>query len=374
MSNFKETGKMLKGVDDLFIWNSLSPRIGIAYQLTADQKTLFKASFGRYYVYPYIANWEWPGVNCPDFYTYWWNGSDWELVDVLSGDLTFTMDPNIKNPYYDQLSVGLERELAANFSLGATYIYKSGKDTFGYEDRGGVYEQVTRVSNDNGQTYQVWDLVGGERDHWLTNPEGWGQTYHAVIVEFNKRYANNWLMNASVVWSKAEGLNLASRSSGSYGMSQSLTWYTNKFGADPNDLINANGPLNLDKRWMVKASFGYNFPWDILFSANYLYQSGRPTLKSVRIPDLNQPFQVIIQAEPKGEDRYDDQHLLNLRLEKTFNLYKTARLSLIGDVFNLLNDDTVTRWRSVDVWRDTYQVPAWIPYPRRFQFGAKFQF
>jgi hypothetical protein len=181
-------------------------------------------------------------------------------------------------------------------------------------------------------------------------------------------------MNASVVWSKAEGLNLASRSTGSYGMSQSLTWYTQKFGADPNDLINADGPLNLDKRWMVKVSLGYNFPWDILFSANYLYQSGRPTLKSVRIPDLDQPYQVIIQSEPKGAERYDDQHLLNLRLEKTFNLYKTARLSVIGDIFNLLNDDTVTRWRSVDVWRDTYRVPSWIPYPRRFQLGVKFQF
>jgi hypothetical protein len=374
MSDFEETGEMGKGIDKLFVWNSFSPRIGLAYQLTSDQKTLFKASYGRYYVYPYIANWEWPGVNAPDFYTYWWNGSDWELIDVLSGAATFTMDPNIKNPYYDQFSVGLERELAANFSLGVTYIYKRGEDNFGYEDRGGVYEQVTRVSPDNGQSYQVWNLVGGERDHWLTNPEGFGQEYNAVIVEFNKRYSNNWLMNASVTWSKADGLNLSARSTGGYGMSQSLAWYTGKFGSDPNDLINARGPLNLDKRWLVKVSLGYNFPWNILLSANYLYQSGRPTLKSARIFDLNQPFQVIIQAEPKGEERFADQHLLNLRLEKTFNLYKTLRLSVMGDVFNVLNADTVTAWESSSVWRENYQVPSVIPYPTRFQLGVKLQF
>jgi outer membrane receptor protein involved in Fe transport len=376
MSNFKETGQTGKSVDDLFTWNSLAPRVGIAYQLTADQKTLFKASYGRYYVYPYIANWEWPGVNAPTKYTYLYNWDilDWELVDVLPGTAQFTMDPNIKNPYYDQFSVGLERELAANFSIAATYIYKEGKENFGYEDRGRVFEQVTRVSEDNGQAYQAWNWVGGENDYWLTNPDGWGQTYNAVMVEFNKRYANNWLFNASVVWSKAEGLILSSRATGSYGMSQSLTWYTGQFGTDPNDLINARGPLNLDKRWMVKASFGYNFPWDILFSANYLYTSGRPTLKQVRIADLNQPYQVIIQADPKGEERFDDQHLLNFRLEKTFNLYKTARLSIIGDLFNVLNDATVTRWQSSSVWRDTYQLPSWIPYPRRFQLGVKFLF
>jgi hypothetical protein len=72
--------------------------------------------------------------------------------------------------------------------------------------------------------------------------------------------------------------------------------------------------------------------------------------------------------------RFEDQHLLNLRLEKTFNLYKTARLSVMGDVLNLFNADTVTQWRSYSVWRDTYALPAWIPYPRRFQLGVKFQF
>ena len=374
MSNFEETGETGIGIDDLIVWSSFSPRIGLAFQLTSDQKTLLKASFGRYYVYPYIANWEWPGPNAPTFYTYWWNGEDWELVYELPGEAGYAMDPEIKNPYYDQFSLGLTRELAANLSMGATYIYKNGKDPFGYEDRGSTYEQVTRVSEDNGQTYQAWNWVGGDFDYWLTNPDGWGQTYHGVILELNKRYANNWLMNASVTWSKAEGLNLSSRSTGSYGMSQSLVWYTGQYGADPNDLINAKGPLNLDKRWMVKVSVGYNFPFDVLFSANYLYQSGRPTHKVDRIPDLNQPGTISIQAEPKGLERFDDQHLLNLRVEKSFNLYKTARLSVMGDVFNLLNDDTVTRWRSYSVWRDTYQVPLWIPYPRRFQLGVKFQF
>lgn len=374
MHNFEETGKKGKGIDDLIIWNSFSPRIGIAYQLTADRKTLFKASYGRYYVYPYIANWEWPGPNAPDKYIYYWDGKQYVLSYILPTEAGYTMDPKIKNPYYDQFSAGLEREVMANFSLSATFIYKKGKDVFGYEDRGGKYEKVTKVSPDNGKTYEVWNWVGGEFDYWLTNPKGWGQTYKGIVFEINKRYANNWLLNASVTWSKAEGLNLSSRATGGYGMSQSLVWYTGQYGADPNDLINAKGPLNLDKNWLVKFSFGYNLPGDILFSFNYLFQTGRPTLKFVRIRGLNQPYSVRIQAEPKGKERFDSQHLFNLRAEKTFNLYKTAKLSAFVDIFNLLNDDTVTRYRSYNVWSASYKEPMWIPYPRRAQVGLKFQF
>jgi len=376
MSNFKETGKMGKGQDDIIIWNSFSPRVGIAYQLTADQKTLFKASYGRYYVYAYMANWEWPGVNAPPLYIYTWNGADWELVDVVPTEARFTMDPKIKHPYTDQFSIGIEREILPNLSVGLTGIYKTSADMFGVEDRGATYEQVERVSPDNGQTYLVWNQVSGPETnaYWLTNPKGWEQKYRGLIFTLDKRYANRWMMNASVTWSKADGLNMSSRSSGGYGMSQTLTWYTGNFGEDPNDLINAKGPLNLDKRWLIKLSLGYNLPLDILVSFNYLYQSGRPTLKNVRIPDLNQPFVVRIQAEPKGKERFEDQHLLNLRVEKAFTLHKTAKLRFMVDIFNLLNNATVTRWRSSDVWRATYQQVSAIPYPRRAQVGVKFEF
>ncbi len=47
-----------------------------------------------------------------------------------------------------------KRQFGSDLALRATFIYKNGKDVFGYEDRGGKYELVTRVSPDNGQTYQ----------------------------------------------------------------------------------------------------------------------------------------------------------------------------------------------------------------------------
>ena len=86
----------------------VSSRIGIAYQLTSDQKTLFKATYGRYYIYPYIANWEYPGINAPTKYTYRWNGTGWDLINALPTEAGFTMDPKIKDPDYDQFRSGLK--------------------------------------------------------------------------------------------------------------------------------------------------------------------------------------------------------------------------------------------------------------------------
>ncbi|UCC41353.1 MAG: TonB-dependent receptor, partial [Candidatus Aminicenantes bacterium] len=44
MDGWVETSEKGPKIEDLIIWNSFSPRIGLAYQLTADQKTLLKAS------------------------------------------------------------------------------------------------------------------------------------------------------------------------------------------------------------------------------------------------------------------------------------------------------------------------------------------
>jgi len=377
MDGWTETSEKGKSIKDLIVWNSLSPRIGLALQLTSDQKTLLKASYGRYYNYPYIANWEWPGPNVPDLYCYWWNESAWELWLTIPGEMGYRVDENLKNPYADQISIGLERELLPDFSIGTTFIYKNQKNTIGYTNTAGIYEQVQRVSPDNGKTYTVWNQLNpGVEDHLLTNPEGWGQTYTGLLFTLTKRYSQRWMLNASFTLSKAEGLNLSSIATGGYSSSQSLVWYTGKFGTDPNDLINAKGPLNLDRRWALKVSAAYNFPFDILASMNLTYQQGRPRLEFVRIYDLNQaPYSYVrIIAEPKGTHRFNNMLLVDFRLQKTFKIYKRLKFHAFADVFNLFNDDTFTRYRSYNFWSSSYDVPSVMPYPRRVQVGLKLEF
>ena len=161
---------------------------------------------------------------------------------------------------------------------------------------------------DNGITYPVWNQTSplGSNDYRITNPPGYEQTYKAAILALNKKYSDNWLLSASLTWSRNTGLNNIAYSAGN-------------FGKDPNDLVNSTGLLQFDRLWMFKVQAGYNFPWDIMASLNYVYQTGTPLFTLVRIFGLNQdPPDTgrTIMAEPRSDDkRLKAWSMLGFRLE-----------------------------------------------------------
>lgn len=375
MDGWETTSRLGDGIDDLIVWNSLSPRIGIAFQLTSDHKTLFKASLGRYRIYPYIANWDFPGPNVPDWNMWFWLDNEWKLANSIPGEQGYSVNPQLMHPYADQIFLGLEREVFSNFSISLAFIYKNAKNNIGFTNIGGIYEEVQKEAVGNEKIYTVWNQLNpGKEVHYLTNPEGWGQTYSAIILSFHKRYSSRWMLDTSLTWSKAKGLNLTSASTGFYGQSQSLVMYNGKFGVDPNQLINAEGYLNLDRKWIFKLSAGYTLPLDILASMYFTYQTGKPRLTFVRIVGLDQNWWINIIAEERGIDRFDDIYQLDFRLMKTIRLYKNFRLHVMADVFNLLNAGIITNYRSYAAYEDTYLEPDSMQWPRRVQIGVKLEF
>jgi hypothetical protein len=370
---WQKTSRRIPGLDNLIVWNSIAPRLGLAFQLTSDHKTLLKASLGRYYEAVHGNNYMYPGPAVTDWsiYTYDSSTGSYVLWYTIPGTVGFTVDPNLKNPYADVLSLGLERELRPNLSVGATFIYKREKDLLGYEDRGATYEKIDLVSPDNGKTYPVFNQtskLGTSNDYWIANPPSFGHTYKALILNFAKRYANNWQLYTSLTWSRAEGLDVTALGTGSWA----LLLNTGGFGKDPNDLTNAKGLLNHDRTWIFKVQASYSFPWGILAGLNYLYQTGVPTGTVVRVyPDQGNRK---ILAEPKGPKRYKPWSMLDLRLQKTFSIYKSLRLDAMLDVFNLLNSGTVTGYRSHNLWQLTYNEPSSMFYPRRAQIGLRLKF
>jgi hypothetical protein len=368
---WEKTSERVPGVDNIVDMNNFSPRLGLAFQLTSDHKTLLKASYGRYYDANHHDNWCYPGPAVSDYTVsyYDWDDEDYVFSYTITGEMGYTVDPKLKNPYADIFSLGLERELMPNLSVGATFIYKKEKDLIGWEVRGATYEQISLVSPDNGQTYTAFNQTSalGSNEYWITNPSGYGQTYRALIFSFAKRYSNNWQLYASLTWSKAEGVNIMSHSTGSWALTTSGT-----FGKDPNDYINADGPLNHDRTWIFKLQASYSFPWGILASMNYLHQTGVPILSVTRIYPAQGSRQIL--AEPRGPDRHKPWNLFDFRLQKTFNIYKSLRLDAMIDVFNLFNSATVTANRSQNLWALAYNEPSFMFYPRRFQVGFKLRF
>ena len=249
------------------------------------------------------------------------------------------------------------------------YINKKEGNGLGWEGRNTSYEEVQRTSPDNGQTYTVYNRTGGSPDIWLDNPFGYAQDYDGVIVALNKRYSNKWMMNASVSWSHSTGLNMRSHDTSQ----QNIVANSGGFGRDPNDLINATGDLQHDKRWVAKFTGGFDLPWELFFSGYFTWQEGRPRPAMVRVLDLEQGRREIL-ADPRGDTRYPSFYTLNLRLQRNFALGNTWALKVMLDLFNSTNDDTFRSWRSNNMWRDTFYEESGLPEPRSLQLGLSLTF
>jgi len=368
----KVDGEKTQRLDDYIVWDYVSPRIGFVFQLTSDKKTILKGHYGRYYENLSAGQFEWPGPFNTDTFMYFWNGEDWELFNYVPGDLAGKIDPNIEPAYCDQFGLGLEREIFSDFSIGLMGLYKDTKRSMAQWNVGGVYEQIPMVSPDNGETYLVYNQVGFENEYIVTNPEGFGQTYKAIIFSAKKRFSKKWMLNASLTLSRAEGINCTSNSN-DYTQHTVIFHSAYFTGRDPNDYLNAKGLLQNDRSYMFKMQFAYEFPWSILTSVNFWALSGRPYVDRVRVyPD--QGMRRIV-AEPRNSDnRFDSEMMLDLRIQKTFWLTDKFRLAAMFDVFNVFNAATVLDYTNANVWSSVYKNPYSIPTPRRLQIGFKFEF
>jgi hypothetical protein len=325
--------------------------------LTGDRKTILKASYGRYYSHLLIRSFYANAPSHTDRYIYEYNWDTlafdilWSHTDPLAN---IGIDPNLKNPYSDQFSVGIEREIFPEFSLSITGIYKESKDMIATLNTGAEYETIDYYDEFGNQTIQVFNQTNSYEDNFFytTNP-GDHSDYKALILAFRKRLSNNWQVNGSLTLAKARNYPVGYE--------------------DKNENINRYGVAGYyDREYQFKMSGTYIFPYGIMLTAFFSHEQGRAYNRTVRVP-LDQGRQNVAAEEP-GSQRYPDQTYLDLRVEKEFRLWKTTRLKLLIDVWNLLNNDANHRVQSTNAASDAYLAPTRYDLPRRAQIGIRFVF
>ncbi|UCH95193.1 MAG: TonB-dependent receptor, partial [Candidatus Aminicenantes bacterium] len=111
-------------------WNDISPRLGLIYDIFANGTTLFKASWARY-VQPNQVGWI--NIAHPNgwfAYTVW---MDHDTGDPVAYSPFWSPgaevaigygDHDLSAPYVNELTIGMEREMWADWSLGIRYIKK----------------------------------------------------------------------------------------------------------------------------------------------------------------------------------------------------------------------------------------------------------
>ena len=351
---------------------AIAPRLGFTWDILGDHSTAIKGHWGRYFEGAYIYGITKLSTAKSDYKEYYWDG-EWVLDYVLPGGTSqYTIENKLNQAYMDQWTIGIERELMKDLSLGATYIWRKNYDHIAPLNIGGEYAQNVYTDTTTGKTFNVWTQTNSRSDniYLLTNPKKgdmpWvGFTpyrkYTGIEILLNKRFSNKWQLMASYVYSKAKG-NINNTEATGAG-------YNSTF-KNPNSQINAEGTLSSDYTHMLKIQGSVILPLDINFNVNFQLISGPTYTMQVRLPSRVDPDRTYIYAEPRGSNRYPTSYNLDLRLEKTVKIGK-VKVGLLLDVFNVFNEGIVNWYETIAT---NFQEVLGIVNPRAFRAGLRFWF
>jgi outer membrane receptor protein involved in Fe transport len=324
-----------EGTPDLYDLKTWSPRLGAAWTVTRDGRTVLRAHLGRYYAPLGVESLGATGPDGPEFegFRFFYetpiaeldvNGDDWismeEFADAARNlpnrtpydsrylgtrkdSWVLPVAPGTRSPYTDQFTLSLQRQIGRDLSIEASYIYKNTDDLLvwwpmGPGGRELQWERVpfTTWTGMETEAYQIvledfdgnglvdWDdflCLDGEIDHEVRNLEAVvgeqaERNYQSLQLVLDKRYSSRWQMLASVNWVRGDGV--APRIFGQDLYIDGPIQFWSNFGDTMNDFTNnLEGPLPLNPEFLVKVSGSYAIPvieTDLGFRVRY--DSGRP--------------------------------------------------------------------------------------------------
>jgi hypothetical protein len=356
--------------------NLLEPRIGLTVDVFGDHKTAFKAHYGRFH---------------ESFKTWYFNGVDPGYQDYVGYEVLpdgtkveiwrvpyskpATMDPKIGIPYSDQFTVGLERTIMKDASVGLTFIYREYKNFIGRVNMTAIWEKGPYTytdQNGNRQTIEVYRQTSpAEDDRFeITNPRaGMSPTllitpknkYTGISLSFNKRFSAGWMLHIDYTYSQAKG-NMYN--------SGTAAWGGNYF-ENPNRQINAYGYLIYDAPHALNIYGTVSLPLGLVLTPRFTYQSGSNWTPYVEASEIaGSPW---VFLEPRGSERVPAQIALDLRLEKLFTFTQRYKLGLILDAFNIFNRGVPTGVYG-QVNGANYGKAHYVCDPAYFRIGMRFFF
>jgi hypothetical protein len=334
-----ETGRTIAGRGTVNSWNTVSPRVGGVVKLDTAGRTMLRANAGRFG--QGLLTGEISGIHPGRTRT--------TIVQEPSGATLVRdpsqvqLDPELRLPYTNQYSIGLDREVG-RLIVSVAYVRKDGRDFIGWKELAGEYREEPAPLND-GRVVQVWRLTtpSEARLFQLTNPEDYSLTYNGLVIAAERRRSQGWQAFGSYTLSRAYGLQPSSGTTAAgpqvatVGSPPASFAPGVTFGQDPNDLTNAYGRLPNDRPHMVRVMTSVDVPrTGFVVAANLQHLSGKPWAMTALVNPNETVRPVLI--EPRGTRRLSSQTLLDIRVSRTLRFSDVGRVELSLDVLNLLND------------------------------------
>ncbi|MDO8678390.1 MAG: TonB-dependent receptor [Acidobacteriota bacterium] len=370
------------GHQGAFSAHSLSPRIGGAWDVTGDHRTVLRAHYGRYHDQMVTSFYDFLDPLSQNPETVATVVGPNQFVDPFTYPTAATaaMDPDIRYPFVEEYLVGAERQLPWGIAAKAQYISRDFKDSIGFTDPSRIWQPVERIdpgpdgrrgtTDDGGPVTVFFDQDPSRSAPLLTNPKGAYRRYRGVQLIGSKRYAKATEFQASYTWSRTVG----SYNNGTLSNAANNDLGINGVFVNQNKALNAEGRTLQDFTHQVKILGTYRLsPWGGLnVSGVYRYHSGRPWARTAG-GFGSQTLGVGIYMEPWGSRELPAVNTLDLRLEKTWKpSQKLATLGVFADVFNVGNQGVALR--NTNVSGPNFGVPAEWLEPRTLRAGVRLMF
>ncbi len=385
--NVRPAGATIPG-QEVVNWNIWSPRLGFVFQPTAGGQSKIHGSFGVYYDHNVTGNWDYPPPGLGPLQSFTFN-PDTQLWDIpFSESLTNIVIPtDLSPPRTLQYSVGFEQQFGKDMAAGIQYVRKDTDDLIGWQILGGQYEPVLYTDPENPDNQLIlFNIIEAPVLTKGNNPGNfcellpqasackdgapdYFQNYDGLLLTFEKRFGNNWALNANYTWSRSEGLIPRLLSSIQFN-----PFYGGVDGSDPNNYTNGVGKLAGDRPHMfrVQAAF-FNLPGDLQASVTADFESGKYFNRQTRVGTgdvLNQgPKTVILERDFK----LNAVRAIDIALARKFALGGDFAVKLSGTIYNILNSDTELAFTDFLYRRGVYTVDTWTQ-PRRLEIGLGVDF
>lgn len=380
--------------------DNVSVRFGTAWDPSGDGEAVLRGGIGLFYdptptlfdAMVRSAN----GINtvmvtsdcrwqpCPTF------PERWDSIADLPPDSypdIWVYDPQFENPQTLRISIGYEREIFNDFSVGVDFVYSRSRDLQSKQDQNmGPTEELT---GDGRTVYRRWTVFPFFNKVLHFRSDGRANA-RSLVLTARKRFSNGWFLDASYAWSDIRDNGSNQRSGSRY----------NHFPEDQFDIDADWGAADFDVRHKLVVSGGVSLPYGCMVSGYVFARSGFP-YSAFHWDDLNrdgywESERSVIETEPGVFFHYPRNTFrqpwfttTNLRLSKSFRLGRGTELELIGEVFNLfdranwfttvwaLSEGCFYDWRGDWVPCETYDDFGELNQsgsPREFQLGLRLRF
>jgi hypothetical protein len=392
------------GAQDGVAWNNFAPRIALTYDLTGSGKNVVKASFAQYYgqrltgdlsstlntIGAAYVEFPWTDKSKDGFIQS--NEIDVSRVITFGGQYNpanpaqtvspNVVDSNMKNDRSDEILIGFDKEVARDFGVSMSYIWRRyvnsrWKPLIGISSAN--YSPVTYTppasqctvagARCETVTYYVPN-VPLPAPYMYTNQPNYSRSYGGFEATARKRMSHSWMMTASVSYNSTivnyDGAD-------AYQDPTNIDKYNDAQYA-PASSSNSIGNVYLNSKWVARVTGAYQLPWyQIGLAGFYNARQGYPFPQAINIASRpNSAGAIAVLLDPLGDVRLPNFQTVDFRVDKAFTI-KRVRGQVTMDIFNLFNSGAILA-RQPNQNGSTANTVSQILGPRVLRFGLRLMF